>query len=232
MFYIKSFVKRSRKISHHIKIFYQKYFYIFQIKYIKKKINLSYIFNNTKPIILDIGFGSGELLINLCKYNQQYNFIGIEVYLRGIIQCLQQVIYHNINNIKFIYHDAFYVLKYMLANESISIIQIYFPDPWNKQKHNKRRLINQYYLNIIFNLIKNNGLLYIVTDSYTYYLKIRLCIQNIHYYNYVVNPSTEYQHMYKINKQKFLFITKFWKKAKTNNCKIYFLEYKKYILIK
>ncbi|WP_208754452.1 tRNA (guanosine(46)-N7)-methyltransferase TrmB [Enterobacteriaceae endosymbiont of Neohaemonia nigricornis] len=231
MKYIKSFICRFRKVNNNKKIIFNKYFNLFEIIYKNKKTNLFNIFKNNNPIIIDIGFGTGNLLNNLSQDNKKYNFIAIDVYLPGIIQCLNNILIKKTCNIKFIYYDAFLVLKNMICNESINIIQLYFPDPWPKNKHKKKRLLNQYFINLIFNRLRNNGLLYIMTDCYDYYCQINNIIHNLHYYNYVILHSNEYNNFYKKNILKYSK-TKFWEKAIRNNKTIYIIEYKKYFLIK
>ncbi|QJC37801.1 tRNA (guanosine(46)-N7)-methyltransferase TrmB [Enterobacteriaceae endosymbiont of Donacia bicoloricornis] len=230
---IKSFVCRYRKLKKLKQIIFNKYFNFFNISYKEKKINFINIFNNKLPIIIDIGFGRGNNIINFAMNNTNYNFIGIEVYIPGIINCLQKIKKNKIKNLKLIYYDAFYVLKNMFPNYSIELIQLYFPDPWPKKKHKKRRLLKIDFLKIIFFKLKNNGLLYIITDCLDYKNSIISNIKNINNINnkFIILKSNQYQNIYK-NFNLNLLKTRFLNQAKKKKRNIYCIEYKKILLIK
>ncbi|QJC33353.1 tRNA (guanosine(46)-N7)-methyltransferase TrmB [Enterobacteriaceae endosymbiont of Donacia clavipes] len=224
---IKSFVCRYRKLTKFNNIFFSKYFNFFNIKKQNKIINFQYYFHNKLPIIFDIGFGIGNNIINLAINNVQYNFIAVEVYLPGIINCLKYIIKNNIKNLRLIYCDVFFVFKYMIPNNSIKLIQLYFPDPWPKLKHKKRRLLKINFIQILFNKLENNGLLYIVTDCKNYYLDIISCIENFKYKNqFFIFKSNKYKNIYK-NFNPLFLNTKFLNKAKIKKKIIYYIEYEK-----
>ncbi|QJC34170.1 tRNA (guanosine(46)-N7)-methyltransferase TrmB [Enterobacteriaceae endosymbiont of Donacia cinerea] len=229
---IKSFTCRYRKLKKSKQIIFNKYFNLFNINYENKYLNFSDIFDNKLSIIIDIGFGIDNNIINFAMKNVKYNFIGIEVYLPGIINCLQKIIENKIKNLKLIYYDAFFVLKNMIPDYSIKLIQFYFPDPWPKKKHKKRRLLKQDFLKIIFLKLKNNGLLYIITDCQDYKNNIILNIKNINNNNkFMILESNQYNNIYK-NLNFYLKKTKFLNKAQIKKKKIYYIEYKKIIISK
>ncbi|QJC29583.1 tRNA (guanosine(46)-N7)-methyltransferase TrmB [Enterobacteriaceae endosymbiont of Plateumaris pusilla] len=221
---IKSFVCRYRKLSILKKNILEKYSCIFNIKFQVNPINFNLIFHNNLPNILDIGFGTGELLIDIAINNPQYNFIGIEVYIPGIINCLKNISKNKINNLKLINYNAVDVLQKMIPYNYIKLIQIYFPDPWPKLKHKKRRLLTHKFLKQIFLLLQNKGILYIITDNREYKDFI---ISNINYINYNNNIiiSDTFKTIYKNFHN--LSPTKFFKKAQKENKQIWILEYKK-----
>ncbi|QJC38200.1 tRNA (guanosine(46)-N7)-methyltransferase TrmB [Enterobacteriaceae endosymbiont of Donacia marginata] len=230
---IKSFVCRYRKLKKSKQIIFNKYFHLFNISYKKKKLNFINIFNNKLPIIIDIGFGIDNNIINFARHHIHYNFIGIEVYLPGIINCIQKIKKNKIKNLKLIYYDAFFVFKNMIPDDSIKLIQLYFPDPWPKIKHKKRRLLKIDFLKIIFLKLKNNGLLYIITDCLDYRDDINSNIKNINFNNkkFIILKSNQHKNIYK-NLNFFLLKTKFFNKAKKKKRNIYYLEYKKILFLK
>lgn len=130
--------------------------------------NLDKIFNQTGRIVLDIGFGNGEQLFELATKFQEYNFIGVELYKKGIVRLINKIKETNIKNIKIIYGDIKSVIQ-RFEDNCIYRVQIFFPDPWPKLRHHKRRLINLNFLNIIkHKLVPKEGTVHIATDCENY----------------------------------------------------------------
>ncbi|QJC34573.1 tRNA (guanosine(46)-N7)-methyltransferase TrmB [Enterobacteriaceae endosymbiont of Donacia crassipes] len=225
-FYIKSFNCRFRKLKKSKQIFFDEYFHFFNINYKNKLINFNKIFNNKLPIIIDIGFGMDDNIINIVMNNIQYNFIGIEVYLPGIVKCLKKIIQYKIKNLKLIYYDVFFVLKNMIPNYSIKIIQLYFPDPWPKIKHQKRRLLKIDFIKIIYSKLINNGILYVITDCNNYKKSIISNIENLNKSYFSFKKSNCYKHIYE-NFNLLSLNTNFLNKAIEKKKNIYYIEYKK-----
>ena len=120
------------------------------------------------PLIIDIGFGNGDLLVSLANQYSQTQFIGIEVYDAGIGHCLKLIDENNLKNLKIINGDAVEVLKFGMADASISEINLLFPDPWPKKRHHKRRIINDGFIQLISKKLMPNGLVNISTDWENY----------------------------------------------------------------
>ncbi len=138
-----------------------------QIKFLSKNI-LDKIFNKNAKIILDIGFGNAEQLFELATKFPEYNFIGVELYKKGIVNLINKIKQANLTNIKIIYGDIKSIIQ-QFDDNCIYKIQIFFPDPWPKLRHHKRRLINLNFLNIIKNkLLQEEGILHIATDCEDY----------------------------------------------------------------
>ena len=129
--------------------------------------NLREILQNKKLNILDIGFGTGTSTKQLYR-NKKDNYICVESYLQGINNLKKYRDKNKIDNM-FVYHgDAVEIISEVLPDNSIDEILIYFPDPWPKSKHHKRRLINVYTLNLLFKKLKKGGLLHFATDHIIY----------------------------------------------------------------
>lgn len=121
------------------------------------------IFNNQKPLIIEIGFGNGASLLEMANNYPDYNFIGIEVYETGVGRALNGIAELGLNNLKVIRHDAVEVFN-CIPEKALHRVQIYFPDPWHKARHHKRRLIQKPFTDVIWTKLKHNGELHCATD--------------------------------------------------------------------
>ena len=140
---------------------FQKHAVIFE----NKIINFDDIFKNkNSDLILEIGFGMGTSTAEIAKSNLNKNYIAIEVHSPGVGNLLKLIQENNISNLKIIQHDAVEVLNLMIKNDSLDGIHIFFPDPWPKKRHHKRRLIQSNLLKLIAQKIKKTGYLHIATD--------------------------------------------------------------------
>jgi tRNA (guanine-N7-)-methyltransferase len=140
---------------------FQKHAVIFE----NKIINFDDIFKNkNSDLILEIGFGMGTSTAEIAKSNLNKNYIAIEVHSPGVGNLLKLIQEDDISNLKIIQHDAVEVLNLMIKNDSLDGIHIFFPDPWPKKKHHKRRLIQSNLLKLIAQKIKKTGYLHIATD--------------------------------------------------------------------
>jgi tRNA (guanine-N7-)-methyltransferase len=132
------------------------------------------IFNtqNNKNNILEIGFGNGNSIINISK-NKNINCFGIESYINGIQAIEQYINRNNINNV-FIYKgDAIEIIEENFPDNFLDEILLFFPDPWPKNKHRKRRIINLYTLKLFFKKIKKGGILQFSTDHIEYAYNVK-----------------------------------------------------------
>ena len=134
----------------------------------EKNLNFKKLFNNNNTCILDIGFGDGKLLVSTAKKFPEINFIGIEVYDSGIGNILKQISEEKLENIKVSNTDAIIFLESYVENNCLHGITLFFPDPWPKKKHFKRRIINEYFLELISEKIIKNGFVTIATDWCNY----------------------------------------------------------------
>tara|TARA_B100001063_G_scaffold207990_1_gene204185 strand:+ start:892 stop:1560 length:669 start_codon:yes stop_codon:yes gene_type:complete len=134
----------------------------------EKNLNFKELFNNNNKCILDIGFGDGKLLVNTAKKFPEINFIGIEVYDSGIGNILKQISEEKLENIKVSNTDAIIFLESYVESNCLHGITLFFPDPWPKKKHFKRRIVNEYFLELITEKIIKNGFVTIATDWCNY----------------------------------------------------------------
>ncbi len=148
------------------------------------KLNLS-INNDFKKIIIEVGFGNGDYLINNAKENPNCLYIGSEVYINGIARVLKYILKYNLENIKLCGINFLYLLK-SLKPKTIDEIYVINPDPWPKKRHNKRRLLNSNNLLSMNTLLKKEGKIFISTDSKDYFDEIKLAINKENYFDEVI----------------------------------------------
>ena len=126
------------------------------------------VFGRAAPVVFEIGFGMGESLATMAKAESDKNFIGVEVHRPGIGRLLAQLLDENIDNLRLFEGDAKDVLAQSIPDASLDRIQIYFPDPWHKKKHHKRRLIQPGFVQLLATKLRPGGLLHLATDWENY----------------------------------------------------------------
>ena len=160
------------------------------------------IISTKENIILDIGFGTGESTIAFKKMFPKYNVCGIEAYKPGVKNLLT-------NNIYAHHGDALEIIEELSVN-SISHIYMLFPDPWQKKKHRKRRLFNEYTFNVIKSVVKKNGFFHFSTDNISYALEAKKIISKVTSNNIEFSKNRGFRPITKfekkgISKKNFIF---------------------------
>ena len=120
--------------------------------------------NPDAPLILEIGFGMGDSLLAMAENFPEQNFIGIEVHLPGVGRLINEASKRNLQNLKVFCADATDVLTDCIANNSLTRLQLYFPDPWHKSRHHKRRIVQPTFVNQVAEKLKDGGVLHMATD--------------------------------------------------------------------
>tara|TARA_B100000029_G_scaffold82072_1_gene72962 strand:+ start:840 stop:1529 length:690 start_codon:yes stop_codon:yes gene_type:complete len=170
---IKSYVKREGRLTKSQLYGLENYWAKHGIDYNAKIINLEKVFKRYGPIILDIGVGAGESTINQAISHPENNYLAVEVHRPGIGRLLNKIEEYALTNIKIIKHDVTEVLKEQIPNRSLTQIFIFFPDPWPKKRHHKRRLINKELIRLVKKKLVMHGRLHIATDWEDYANHIR-----------------------------------------------------------
>jgi tRNA (guanine-N7-)-methyltransferase len=165
---IKSFVIRASRITNAQKFAIEKYWKLYVIEFTKTPIDLSRTFKNQSPLIVEIGFGMGDSLLEMAKNQPDKNFIGIEIHKPGIGKLLLGITSEKLGNLKIFCHDANEVLKFSIGKNTVSKLLILFPDPWHKKKHNKRRLIQTDFIDSILPTLTEGGCIHLATDWHPY----------------------------------------------------------------
>ena len=146
---------------------------IYGIAVKEKKVNLSEIFPRSEKIIMEIGFGMGEATAIIAKNHPNNAYIAVDVHPPGIGKLLGRIVENGLTNLRVIEDDVHIVLPHMFEDESLDAIHLYFPDPWPKKKHNKRRIVNEGFLALIHPKLKEGGYIHIATDWVPYAISMQ-----------------------------------------------------------
>lgn len=169
---IRSFVRRDGRMTDAQRRVLTEYWPHVGLELKNEKIHLPDIFQREAPCILEIGFGSGHSLLAMAKTNPQQNFIGIETHQPGIGTLLLGMEAGQVSNVRIYYADAVEVLEQCIPECSLDTVQLFFPDPWPKRRHHKRRLIQLPFVKLIAKKLKENGTLHLATDWEDYAIEM------------------------------------------------------------
>ena len=161
---IRSFVIRSGRMTESQRSSLNSHLEQWGLTLSEQVINYADAFGNTNPLVMEIGFGMGDSLAIMAENNPEQNFIGIEVHSPGIGRLLSLAANKELNNLRVFNEDAVKVLKQCTAEQSLSRLNLYFPDPWHKTKHHKRRLVQMPFLELIHSRLLTGGLFHFSTD--------------------------------------------------------------------
>jgi tRNA (guanine-N7-)-methyltransferase len=130
------------------------------------------LFANNHEVVVEIGFGNGESLLQQAINQPQYNFLGVEVHGPGVGHLIHHAHVKGIQNLKVIRYDAVEVLKHQIADNSVARVQLFFPDPWHKKRHHKRRIISPEFIRLIHQKLTAGGLFHMATDWRDYAMQM------------------------------------------------------------
>lgn len=130
--------------------------------------NLDDLFPQKQDLHLEIGFGMGKTLLEMAITHPHKNYLGIEVHRPGIATVLKSIHQHNISNLRIIEGDAVEILKQLIPDESLRAIYLFFPDPWPKKRHHKRRIVQPAFIDLITQKLKDDGFFHTATDWQDY----------------------------------------------------------------
>ena len=161
---IKSFVLRQGRLTVAQQNALDNHWREYGIDFSEQLLDTNTLFGNKNETILEIGFGNGESLLQQAIRQPQYNFIGIEVHGPGVGHLIHEAQNRRVPNIKVIRHDAVEVLEQQIADASIRQLQLFFPDPWHKKRHHKRRIIKPAFIQLVNQKLKTGGRFHMATD--------------------------------------------------------------------
>ena len=161
---IKTFVLRASRMTDAQKRDYETLSAKWCIPFEKKNLNFADIFGNSNPVVVEIGFGMGAATAIIAEQNPNINYLGIEVHTPGVGRLLGNIRDKNLQNLYIIEHDAMEVLEFMIPDNSVSGFHVFFPDPWPKKKHHKRRLMQRPRTNLLAKKLYAGGYIYMATD--------------------------------------------------------------------
>jgi tRNA (guanine-N7-)-methyltransferase len=165
---IQSFVRRSGRISKAQSIGLNELWHDYGVDLNEKKLDFNKLFLSKNNVTLEVGFGNGDSLLEMAIDQPNQNFLGIEVYEAGVGRLINEAKKSKLSNLKIIKDDAVEVLTNNILDNSISHFQLFFPDPWHKKKHHKRRIVQISFLDLLSNKLKKDGIVHIATDWENY----------------------------------------------------------------
>ena len=162
--HIRSFVNRRSHMTQGQQQALDAYLDKWSVPYRAEVLDLSAAFGRSAPTVLEIGFGMGETTEQIALARPRDNFLGVEVFNAGVGALLKRIEISALENIRIIQHDAVEVLRDMVAPNSLSGVHIYFPDPWPKKRHHKRRLIQAPLIELLSSRMASGAYLHCATD--------------------------------------------------------------------
>ena len=137
---------------------------VYGVRYSGAFLDFQAVFGNPHPVWLEIGFGNGEALLSIAERYPMVNFLGIEVHAPGVGHCLAGIERLGLTNIRVMRHDAIEVLQAMIPPGSLARVLLFFPDPWHKKRHHKRRIVQAETVGLIAEALERDGVLHCATD--------------------------------------------------------------------
>ena len=165
---VRSFVKREGRLTNGQAKALEQFWATMGLEHKNGLIDVSDLFGNDNPVVLEIGFGMGKSLVEMAKNSPELNFIGVEVHKPGVGACISLAQEQDVDNLKVYEHDAIEILADCIAENSLTTVQLFFPDPWHKKKHHKRRIVSPEFVEAIRKKLKVGGVFHMATDWENY----------------------------------------------------------------
>ncbi len=165
---IRSFVRRAGRLTESQKRALAELGPAFLVDYAAAPASFPDLFGRHAPIVLEIGFGNGETLVEQAAHDPDRDYLGIEVHEPGVGHCLLKARDAGISNLRVISHDAVEVLTHQVAPASLDRVNLYFPDPWPKKRHHKRRIVQEAFVALVADRLHDGGTFHIATDWANY----------------------------------------------------------------
>jgi tRNA (guanine-N7-)-methyltransferase len=170
--HIRSFVLRQGRITQAQQRAYDALLPSFGIPYATARLDPATAFGRSAPLIVEIGFGMGEGTAQIAAAHPENNYLGIEVHNPGVGSLLDKVGRAGLGNVRIVQHDAVEVMRDMIAPDSLAGAHVFFPDPWHKKRHHKRRLLQAPFVSLLASRIAPGGYLHVATDWEDYAVHI------------------------------------------------------------
>lgn len=165
---IRSYVLRQGRVSKAQQRAHDALLPLFGIPYAPEIIDLERVFGRSAPKILEIGFGMGETTAAIAARYPENDYLGVEVHTPGVGSLLKQIRELDLPNVRVIQHDAVEVLTHMIAPRTLAGVHLFFPDPWPKKRHHKRRLVQPAFVALLAERMKPGAYLHVATDWQDY----------------------------------------------------------------
>lgn len=161
---VRTYVLRAGRMTEAQKHAYEEHAKQWCIPFTHELLDFHGIFSNDAPVVIEIGFGMGQATALIARDNPSINYIGIEVHRAGVGRLLSEIERMGLSNLRIIEYDALEALETMIPDNAVSAFHIFFPDPWPKKKHHKRRLVQRPITDLFTRKLVSGGYVYMVTD--------------------------------------------------------------------
>ncbi|MEG3766794.1 tRNA (guanosine(46)-N7)-methyltransferase TrmB [Alteromonas sp. 14N.309.X.WAT.G.H12] len=161
---VRSFVKREGRLTKGQAKALESYWPTMGVEFQDARLDMDALFGRKAPVVLEIGFGMGKSLVEMAENDPDTNFFGIEVHRPGVGACLSEAGERGLTNLRVMEYDAVEVFKKMLPDESLARVQLYFPDPWHKKRHHKRRIVQLPFAQMVREKLAIGGKFHMATD--------------------------------------------------------------------
>jgi tRNA (guanine-N7-)-methyltransferase len=165
---IRSFVLRQGRVSNAQQRAHETLLPKYGIPYAPGLIDLDHVFGRRAPKILEIGFGMGETTAAIAALHPENDYLGIEVHTPGVGSLLKTIEEEGLTNVRIVQHDAVEVLCHMIGHNTFDGVHVFFPDPWPKKRHHKRRLLQPAFVALLVERMKRGAYLHVATDWQEY----------------------------------------------------------------
>ncbi len=180
---VRSFVKRQGRMTVGQQRALDEHWGEYGIDYTGTPLDPAALFGRAAPVVLEIGFGNGDNLTDMAANTPDCDFLGIEVHEPGVGHCLMKILDHELTNVRVMRHDAIDVLRNMIPDHSLSRVNLFFPDPWPKKRHHKRRIVQRDFVTLVANKLLPGGIFHVATDWANYAEHIAEVMTNAEEFN-------------------------------------------------
>jgi len=164
---IRSFIRRQGRLTPGQQLALDNYWDMYCLDP-KADYEFAEVFGRNAPLFVEIGFGNGESLASMAAANPDKDYIGIEVHRPGVGHLLLLLNQQNLTNVRIYCHDAIEIMEHKIADNSLSGVHLFFPDPWPKKKHHKRRIVRPDFIDLLIKKLKPEGYFHAATDWENY----------------------------------------------------------------
>lgn len=169
---IRSYVLREGRLTRGQERAFETVWPRFGVAFNGQPLDLPQLFGNANPVTLEIGFGNGESLASMAAAAPDQNFLGIEVHRPGVGHLLMRIEELGLENLRVMRHDATEVLRQGIRDQALDRLLLFFPDPWHKKRHHKRRILNPGFLDQLARVLRPGGVFHAATDWEDYALQM------------------------------------------------------------
>ena len=204
---IRSFVLREGRLTSGQQRAFEQIWPDYGIGFDGTLLDLPRLFGNDAPVHLEIGFGDGESLAQMAARNPENNYLGVEMHRPGVGHLLLKMEQLSLTNLRIIRHDAVEVLYHGLSNAALAGLYLFFPDPWHKRRHHKRRILQPAFVDEIARVLRTGGIFHAATDwqEYAGHMMQVMTAADVHFENCAgdncYSPRPDYRLMTKFEQR-------------------------------